>query len=327
MDSIRDISADYIDKNPDLLKVERSIPYSEFLYHSKARSKHLEYMILKRITETKAHAEYLLDDPQNNSFNRYNDIVPYRDTSVKISNGQYINASYISQPIFLNRSSIDDNIDTQNLSNCIIAAQGPMSNTAIAFWKMVWEQNVSLIIMCCNYIERDVPKCFEYLPNTGPVLYEDIEVQIIKETQKFEGMLKKSLVITETSSGEFKKLSHLHITGWEDNSVPDIKENFNALNYVIFMIQHKLKKHCGKVLVHCSAGIGRTGVIIGIYELVTRLERQFDIGDEPSISVFKTVRRLREQRWGMVATEEQYEFIYKFMEYWIANYIYAKEVK
>ena len=119
MENIRDISSEYLIQNPDLLKVEKAIPYNEFLYHSKARDKRLEYMILKKITETKTHAEYLVDTPLNSSFNRYPDILPFRDTIVNISSGQYINANYIYFSLTNSKS--------------LIAAQGPLSNTVSVF--------------------------------------------------------------------------------------------------------------------------------------------------------------------------------------------------
>ena len=104
------------------------------------------------------------------------------------------------------------------------------------------------------------------------------------------------------------------------------------------MIHHKIKKHSGKVLIHCSAGIGRTGVLIVNFllvhyfkdlfvlnELITSLEIQFLTSEVPCISVFGTTRKIREQRWGVIANDTQYEFIYSFMEYWIAAYIFANE--
>lgn len=91
------------------------------------------------------------------------------------------------------------------------------------------------------------------------------------------------------------------------------------------MIHHKIKKHSGKVLIHCSAGIGRTGVLIVLNELITSLEIQFLTSEVPCISVFGTTRKIREQRWGVIANDTQYEFIYSFMEYWIAAYIFANE--
>jgi protein tyrosine phosphatase len=309
MDIPRDFSNEYVINNPDLLKVEKPIPYNEFLYHSKARDKHLEYMILKKITETKTHAEYLFESMENNLHNRYRGVLPYRDTIVNISTGQYINANFIHVS-FTNDQSL-------------IAAQGPLSNTASVFWRMIWEHDVNLVIMCCNFIEKDMPKCYNYLSSDSSLLFEEFEISVIKETLKFPKLSKKSILIKNLNLNQTKKITHLHIIDWEDNSVPLVKEGFNTINYTIFMMQHKLRKHSGKVLVHCSAGVGRTGVILVLFELVTNLETQFSTKETPSLSIFGTVRKIREQRWGLVKNPEQYEFIYSFMEYWIAACISA----
>ena len=311
MENPRDISADYLRTNSDLEKVERPIPYREFLHHSKARDKRLEYKILKKITETKIHAEYLMDSPENNIHNRYHDILPYRDTAVNLSGGQYINANKI--------------LVSDSTAQRIIATQGPMSNTCAVFWRMVWEEEVSLIVMCCGFIENEVPKCYEYFSDLGSVQFEEFEVLVVKEVSQLTQATKKSILLTNINTRQTKKITHLHLNNWEDNSVPPIKEYFNVINYAIFMIQHKLRKHAGKIIVHCSAGIGRTGVVIGLYELISKLETELVDAQNPSISVFGTVRKLREQRWGMVTTEEQYEFMYRFLDYWIAAYIYTNE--
>ena len=179
--------------------------------------------------------------------------------------------------------------------------------------------------MCCNFIEGETPKCFEYIPSSDSIEFDDLNIEIIREKQKYNKIKKKSFKVTNRTSNEIKKIVHIQILDWEDNSVPQIREEFNSINYIIFMIQHKLRKHIGKVLVHCSAGIGRSGVILSLYELITTLENQFKTVEIPCISVFGTVRNLREQRWGMVATVAQYEFIYSFMEYWIAAYIFSNE--
>jgi protein tyrosine phosphatase len=303
MENKRDLSGAFVSKSPVLLKAEKPLPFNEFLYHSRARDKHTEFLILKKITETPAHSEYLDNDLNHCLLNRYKDILPYRDTKVILASGDYINASILSvAPCY---------------ENCLIAAQAPLSNTCYTFWKMVWEQEVRLVVMCCGFVENDVPKCFEYFPIDSMVSFEDIEIRMINQKQKFEHTIKRTLILSY--SGSERKITHLEILGWEDNSVPNIKESFSALNYTIFMIQHKIKKHQGKVVVHCSAGIGRTGVLIGLFSMVMQLESPLD--EVNSISVFKTVRKLREQRWGMVANEDQYRFMYSFMEYWITTFL------
>ena len=179
--------------------------------------------------------------------------------------------------------------------------------------------------MCCNFIENGMPKCFEYFSSTNSLVFDEFKILVLKEVSKLDFAIKRSILLPNSVTGNSKKNTHFHLCSWEDNSVPLTKEYFGVLNYAIFLIQHKLQKHLGKALIHCSAGIGRTGVVICIYELVTSLQCQLENTEVPSVSVFGTVRKLREQRWGMVATEAQYEFIYRFMDYWIAAYIYSNE--
>jgi protein tyrosine phosphatase len=306
MENTRDLSGEYVNNSPVLLKAEKPLPFNEFLYHSRARDKHTEFLILKRITETAAHQEYLESDICNSTQNRYKDILPYRDTRVPLSASEYINASYIiAGPANQKR---------------LIAAQGPLSNTVNLFWKMIWEQEVKLVVMCCGFVEDDVPKCFEYFPVIGSRVFGEFEIQMENEKQKFSNVVKRTLLICDRE-GTKKKVAHLEITGWMDNSAPEIRESFSSLNYVIFMIQHKLKKYTGRVLVHCSAGIGRTGVLLGLYEMVIKLENSNSSEEVACVSVFRTVRKLREQRWGMVVTEDQYKFMYSFMEYWITTFL------
>ena len=157
MDGLRDLSCEYIENNQDLQALERPIPLMEFLYHSKARDKCIEYMLIKKITETKTHAEYLLNNPVNHLLNRYEDVLPYRDTIVNLSTCQYINANYI--------------IVAPTNSKNVIATQGPLQNTVSTFWKMVWEENVCLIIMCCDFYENGFPKCFEYIPTENSFFF------------------------------------------------------------------------------------------------------------------------------------------------------------
>lgn len=105
-------------------------------------------------------------------------------------------------------------------------------------------------------------------------------------------------------------LTHIHAQNWADNTAPPVKNEFNALNYLIYRIKSLRKKSLEtKVVVHCSAGIGRTGTFISLYNIVTLVEaliRKHHNGDpaEPEVPIFGVVRRLREQRWGMINCQE-----------------------
>ena len=117
----RDLSYKYITQFPDLLELERGIPYKEFYYHSRLRNKDIEFRIIRRITESKEHSEYLVkNSPLTVPFNRYPDILPYKDTLVSLSDNSYINACFIDSSL-------------SNTENLFIATQGPLRTTMNTF--------------------------------------------------------------------------------------------------------------------------------------------------------------------------------------------------
>jgi protein tyrosine phosphatase len=200
-------------------------------------------------------------------------------------------------------------------SGMFIATQAPIKFTTNSFWQLVWENDVPLIIMGCNLIEDDVEKCSPYFPEEEKVTTEDFEVFLIRTQTRFPNLIERKLLLTNPSSAGQRFITHVQFTAWPDLSVPNLNEDFAGIRFLIEKIERKWKKFNGKILVHCSAGVGRTGVIIAIYNMIAEIRAQ------GTLSVFKTVRVLREQRWGMVATEEQYGFIYRFMEHWVSAYL------
>jgi protein tyrosine phosphatase len=307
-DFTRDYSQEYIARHSELQFCELSIPYKEFYYHSQARDKILEFKIIKKITETKKHAEMLVENLGDCLYlNRYPDILPYKDTLILPSNLNYINSSLI------------DGIGTSN-KGMFIATQGPKESTLNSFWQLIWDYNVPLIIMGCNLVENEIEKCFEYFPKDGKINAGTFEIFLVKTEQKYPNLTQRVLMICHAASQSYKTLIHIHCTAWPDLMVPSITEEFHSISYLLNKIEKKWNQTKGKILVHCSAGVGRTGVVIAIYNMVTEIKA------EGTLSVFKTVRLLREQRWGMVANEDQYLFIYQFMEYWISYYLISNSL-
>lgn len=122
---LRDLSIKYLTQYSEINELERGIPFKELYYHSRIRNKELEYRIIKRITETKEHTEYLVfNSPGTMCFNRYADILPYKDTLVTLNDNQYINASFIDGTM-------------ENSENMFIATQGPLKATTDTFWSMI----------------------------------------------------------------------------------------------------------------------------------------------------------------------------------------------
>jgi protein tyrosine phosphatase len=227
----------------------------------------------------------------NVSKNRYCNIRPYDVTRVKLlpseeeDGSDYINASWI--PGYYSKRQF-------------IATQGPMQSTEDDFWRMVWEYNCRGIVMVTSLIEKGRDKCHHYWPrDKEPVSYGDIEVTITKENKTDKWDIREFQV----SLGQHKRfLTHCHYTIWPDMEVPD---EFDSLVEFIYLAREEVSfRGAGPVIVHCSAGVGRTGTFIAIDTLLHQLE------EERMVDAFGCVYRMRMNRTFMVQNEKQYVFIH-----------------
>jgi protein tyrosine phosphatase len=294
----RDISHNiFFSECEDLQEIEKGIPVSEYIEEIHKRNLDLEFRLMRKLTQTKKHMDYLIpNSPFLQGFNRYSDVLPYSDTIVKVSSGEYINGNWVSGP-------------TQN--NFFIATQGPLQSTRNSFWKIVWEYNIKLIIMISAIKEGGKVKCDQYFPLEDCLNTEDFTVSIRSTKNEYSTLIDREFEITDGQ--ETKEVRHLQSIAWPDHGTPDLDEEFESIKFLIDFI----RSSSPPVLVHCSAGVGRTGTLITLYHLISVMDI---LKKNARISVFGTVRRLREQRWGMVQTKDQYEFIYKFMELWINKF-------
>jgi protein tyrosine phosphatase len=327
---INDISIKYINSNPEILKISKSIFLTKenLSYENLLNTRNLksEFKILKLITETENHRknqiEILKNIKRNN--NRYLDILPFNFNYVPYQNNiyeqnnqneWYINASYINGPFI-------------NDEKCFIAAQAPLKNSIPKFYKMIFNNNIKLIIMLCSFEEEGRKKCEYYLPK-NKYLEEEIEenklyIKIIKEEKLFcSNIIKREIEIKYENVK--KTFIHIQMLNWPDYSFPDEKLGYETIKYIIECIAESRKKYDKyPVLIHCSAGVGRTGTLIAIFNIIKCISFfkfvNYDFQVKPFFSVFNIVRKLREQRWGMVSCHEQYIFIYKFLFFWILNY-------
>ncbi|OMJ79221.1 hypothetical protein SteCoe_20825 [Stentor coeruleus] len=304
----RDISYSvYYDECEDLKEIEKGIPASSFSADINKRNVDLEFRLLRKLTQTKQHMDYLIpNSPFLQGFNRYSDVLPYSDTIVKVSTGEYINANWITGP---------------GEDNFFIATQGPLESTRNSFWKMIWEHDVKQIIMISAIKEGGKVKCDQYFPIEETMTTADFSITLISHENLFPSLVLREF---EVSDGEEKKMvGHLQSLAWPDHGTPELEEEFDSLKHIIDQVLNSQ----GPVLVHCSAGIGRTGTLIALCHMIKSLDLLIAAKGfgktlalrNPRISVFGTVRRLREQRWGMVQTKDQYDFLYRFMEFWITR--------
>nr|XP_022294926.1 receptor-type tyrosine-protein phosphatase kappa-like [Crassostrea virginica] len=225
---------------------------------------------------------------ENISKNRYKTIFPYDHSRVvlktPIDNSDYINANYIKDS--------DEKI-------AYIATQGPKNSTINDFWQMVWQENVTQIVMLTNLMEDDKIKCSQYWPeSTDEEYYGDINISKCEERHFAFQVIRK---FTLSNSEESRVVTQHHYTKWPDHGTPD------PLSLVVFhshVLRTRSDNHEAPTIVHCSAGIGRTGTYIAFDSLCKEGK------SKGTINVASYVKVMRSCRMNMVQTYGQYKTIY-----------------
>lgn len=233
--------------------------------------------------------------------NRYLDVLPYDDTRVILEAinhpglaSTYINASYV----------VDS---THEILPKFIATQGPLPNTNADFWEMVVQQQCPVIVMLTGLVDQTnkMVKCDNYFPAQSQ---ESLTHGRFKITNKCTKMSENSVIhrlleIDHVQPDAAAPIPVLHMQlDWPDYGIPSstvsVREMFKTL--------YKVPSNFGPFVVHCSAGIGRTGT----YCTIDHTLRRILLGDTTAVDLESTVRRFRQQRLGMVQTREQYAFCY-----------------
>ncbi|NXW42185.1 PTPRJ phosphatase, partial [Nyctiprogne leucopyga] len=228
---------------------------------------------------------------ENRGKNRYNNVLPYDISRVKLSDqnsatDDYINASYMPG---------------YNSKKAFIAAQGPLPNTIEDFWRMIWEKNVYSIVMLTKCVEQARTKCEQYWPDKQSKSYGDIIVTMVSEIVLPEWTI-RDFTVEKSNTPESHAVRQFHFTSWPDHGVPettDLLINFRHLVHE-YSSQNPVDS---PTLVHCSAGVGRTGTFIAIDRLIQQMEM------ENTVDVYGVVYDLRMHRPLMVQTEDQYVFL------------------
>ncbi|XP_073097415.1 tyrosine-protein phosphatase non-receptor type 4 isoform X4 [Manis javanica] len=228
--------------------------------------------------------------PQNISKNRYRDISPYDATRVILKgNEDYINANYINMEI-----------PSSSIINQYIACQGPLPHTCTDFWQMTWEQGSSMVVMLTTQVERGRVKCHQYWPeSTGSSSYGCYQVTCHSEEGNTAYIFRKMTLFNQEKN-ESRQLTQIQYIAWPDHGVPDDSSDF--LDFVC----HIRNKRAGReepIVVHCSAGIGRTGVLITMETAMCLIEC-----NQP-VYPLDIVRTMRDQRAMMIQTPSQYRFV------------------
>uniref|UniRef100_A0A4W3JU63 Receptor-type tyrosine-protein phosphatase epsilon n=1 Tax=Callorhinchus milii TaxID=7868 RepID=A0A4W3JU63_CALMI len=231
---------------------------------------------------------------ENKVKNRYPNILPGDNSRVAltsmdgIAGSDYINASYV---------------DGYKVKNKFIAAQGPKQETVSDFWRMIWEQKSSTIVMLTNLKEKKEEKCFKYWPDQGLWSYGTIRVSVEDVTVLVDYTIRKFSIQNQTGGPKAPRfITQLHFTSWPDFGVP-----FAPVGMLKFLKKVKTvnPSFSGPIVVHCSAGVGRTGTFIVIDAMIDMMQ------EEQKVDVFGFVSRIRKQRSHLVQTDMQYSFIYQ----------------
>ncbi|KAG6932920.1 protein tyrosine phosphatase, non-receptor type 3, partial [Chelydra serpentina] len=227
--------------------------------------------------------------PQNMDKNRYKDVLPYDATRIILQgNEDYINANYVNMEI-----------PSAGIVNRYIATQGPLPHTCAHFWQVVWDHRLSLIIMLTTLTERGRTKCHQYWPDPPDIMeYGNFRVKCQSEDCTVAYVFREML-ITNIETEEKHTITHLQYVAWPDHGVPDDSRDF--LEFVTCMRPKRVENE--PVLVHCSAGIGRTGVLVTMETAMCLIER-----NQP-VYPLDIVRKMRDQRAMMVQTSSQYKFV------------------
>lgn len=231
----------------------------------------------------------------NQNKNRYVDILPYDYNRVELSeiNGDagstYINASYI---------------DGFKEPRKYIAAQGPRDETVDDFWRMIWEQKATVIVMVTRCEEGNRNKCAEYWPcmEEGTRAFRDVVVKIIEHKICPDYIIQKLNITHKKEKATGREVTHIQFTSWPDHGVPEDPHLLLKLRRRVNAFSNFFS---GPIVVHCSAGVGRTGTYIGIDAMLEGLEA------EGKVDVYGYVVKLRRQRCLMVQVEAQYILIHQ----------------
>ncbi|KAG7324352.1 hypothetical protein KOW79_012368 [Hemibagrus wyckioides] len=292
----RRITKDYTDIPVNNLRTKISIPVRLEEFEAYFKKQQLDsncgfaeqYEDLKAVgtAQTKNSALAM----ENKGKNRYNNVLPYDSSRVKLSiHGSpfddYINANYISG---------------YNSKKEYIAAQGPLPATVNEFWRMIWEKNCHTIVMLTKCYEQGRVKCEKYWPPEAK-LYSNILVTTTSDIE-LEDWTIREFTIKNVKTAETRNVRQFHFTAWPDHGVPETTE-------VLINFRHLVREHMDSfsrnapAVVHCSAGVGRTGTFIALDHLIFQIER------DSMVDIYGIIYDMRMHRPLMVQTEDQYVFL------------------
>ncbi|XP_070610376.1 receptor-type tyrosine-protein phosphatase O isoform X1 [Erythrolamprus reginae] len=281
-------------------KLTNPVQLDDFDSYVKDMAKDSDYKFSLQFEELKLIGletpHFAADLPMNRSKNRYTNILPYDFSRVQLvtmneeEGSDYINANYIPG---------------YNSPQEYIATQGPLPETRNDFWKMVLQQKSQIIVMLTQCNEKRRVKCDHYWPFAEEaVLYGDIMVEMLSEEEQANWVFRNFRI---SYADEVQDVMHFNYTSWPDHGVPPTNAAESILHFVQ-MVRQQATKSKGPMVVHCSAGVGRTGTFIALDRLLQHIH------DHEFVDILGMVSDMRSYRMSMVQTEEQYIFIHQCVQ-------------
>ncbi|XP_017268591.1 tyrosine-protein phosphatase non-receptor type 2a [Kryptolebias marmoratus] len=247
-------------------------------------------------TQAVEHPYRVAKLPVNRNLNRYRDVSPYDHSRVKLENSDndYINASLVT---------------VTDAERAYILSQGPLRNTCGHFWLMIWEQRSKAVIMLNRVIEKGSEKCAQYWPTSEELQMSFTDtgfvVRLLSEEDQSHYTI-RVLDLENTKTGESREIYHFHYTTWPDFGVPESPASF--LNF-LFKVRESgsLGPQHGPSVVHCSAGIGRSGTFALVDTCLVLMDKR---RSPSSVDIQKVLIGMREYRMGLIQTADQLRFSY-----------------
>lgn len=236
--------------------------------------------------------------PENRQLNRYRDVLPYDHSRIILKEGSpdYINANLVEVP---------------RLNKSYILTQGPLPHTAKHFWQMIWEQNTAAVVMLNRVIEKNQIKCYQYWPcgasygHVDQLEFGNFKIYYIQELRN-EYFTIRTLELENMLTGERRSIDHFHYLTWPDFGVPTSPSTFLAF---LFEVRKAgvLSPDVGPCVIHCSAGIGRSGTFVMVDTILKEIEYT---GEMDQISITDVLLEIRQYRVGLIQTPDQLRFTY-----------------
>ncbi|KAF7988645.1 hypothetical protein HCN44_001218 [Aphidius gifuensis] len=257
-------------------------------------------ILFQHIRNESANNDYTCNEskkPENRHLNRYRDVAPYDHSRIVLKKGSsdYINANLVS---------------VEGANRRYILSQGPLSNTAGHFWQMVWEQETQAILMLNKVIENKQIKCHQYWPTEDQtnqlMIFRDVNLEVEYVSKKNStDYTTRTLRLTDMDTKESREILHFHYTTWPDFGVPQSPTSF--LRFLVDVRSSgALDQNVGPPIVHCSAGIGRSGTFCLVDSCLVMIEKN----GLNSVNVRDVLLEMRCSRMGLIQTPDQLRFSY-----------------